>query len=476
MIHVSVTRANDHCRPLCFGAPGFGLVPRALTLMALLLPGAGAVLDVQGVTESGAHFRFMIPDAWMPANGLVVWNHGFSMDEIAPVEDMGPLVNLQLDQGFAVAASSYSQPGWAVFNTVVDLREMIAEFERLMGTPETIVIYGASLGGLVTVQALRELDLPNLSGALTLCGGMAGSLTWDYLIDLRLIYDVHCQSVPLGQIPGGATGLPANSNFSEADLASALNACTGVLLPPDLRTDPQMARLEAITQDARIPEQALLIAMGIATFGLQDLVFDPNKFDGAQPMQNAFVDYGDPNLNGEIERVDPDPEARMTLFDQYTPYCDRDTAKLISIHTDGDGVAVVEQEAYYDTVSGDDWLLAVVIEDTPSHCAFHQAEVVAAWNELITWIQTDAKPTASDLQVHCDGLVATGTYEGPCRYDPAFVPNSLASRIRPRLNGIRLYQAVARWGNQDSVLCGIPAPNITVLVSFLNHEGLCLCD
>ena len=65
---------------------------------------------------------------------------------------------------------------------------------------------GASLGGIVTADALERADEFNIDGAFAFCGAMGGSRVWDGAHDIRLSYDAVCGDV--APIPGGATGLP----------------------------------------------------------------------------------------------------------------------------------------------------------------------------------------------------------------------------------------------------------------------------
>ncbi len=158
-------------------------------LVLLAAPPATAQTLLEGQAPGGSFYRIAVPDGWTPADGLVIWNHGFSLAPIGPDVDLGPLADVQLDEGFAVAASSYSQSGWALFQTAQDNREMVDAFEAEFGTPGFIVLFGASLGGLVTAQGIEQGDLGNVIGAYPICGALGGSRLWDGALDLRLLYD-----------------------------------------------------------------------------------------------------------------------------------------------------------------------------------------------------------------------------------------------------------------------------------------------
>ncbi len=397
---------------------------------------AAAQTVATGQTAGGAFYRIEVPVGWQAADGLVIWNHGFDPDDVGEVthEDLGPLVDVQLIQGYAVAASSYRLPGWALFATLQDNRELVEEFENVFGVPDQILIHGGSLGGLVTAQAVEQGGPGNVVGALPICGALAGSRLWDGALDLRLLYDHVCAGVPGGQIPGGAGGLPfpLPPDYDEIDLGTAIEVCLGIVLPLP-PTAAQQARLDQLMALTGLPESFLLTDMVFASFVLHDLVYDPAKLDGAAAMDNAGVDYGDPAVNAGVERVTSDPPARFFLRDNFTPSGEVGAVKIVSIHTDKDGLVIVEnQSEYAAVVPAGNLTVGIVVEETPSHCDFSDAEVQAAWEALRAWVDGGSQPTAASLQAVCQGLVAVGTASGPCRYDPAFVVPDLDGRVRPR--------------------------------------------
>jgi hypothetical protein len=212
----------------------------AFSLLAALSLGKPAVgsADTMVAGQHGqAFYRMVVPDPW---NGeLVIWNHGFSLSPVGPVSDLGPLATLQLAEGYAVAASSYQMPGWALFKTNEDLQTMYEAFVERFGAPQKVFVTGASLGGIVTAAAIEGADLGNVAGALSLCGALAGSRNWDGALDLRLGYDAICAAVPGAFLPGGAEGLPADSTLSSTQMALAVHACFGILAPPPRARPPR---------------------------------------------------------------------------------------------------------------------------------------------------------------------------------------------------------------------------------------------
>lgn len=406
-----------------------------LFLALLLVPALGlAQTELEGTTSGGAHYKIVVPDGWTPVDGLVIWNHGFSLSPIGPVTDLGPLVDIQLQQGYAVAASSYSLTGWAVFETVADNKEMVEAFEAEFGVPEQILITGASLGGIVTIQDVERAEIGNVVGAMPICGALGGSRVWDGGFDVRLVYDNLCDEVPGGAIPQvpGVRFLP-DPGFDDTALAVAANECLGILLPAEARSIEQTNRLNQFLGITGLPENFVLTDLGFAVFGLADLIFDPRKLGGAVPLGNAHVNYGLPAIDASIERITPDPEARQRLVEYYTPTGKVGDVKIVSLHTDKDGLVIVENESEYASiVPAENFTVGIVVEDVPSHCVFTPAEVVATWESLRAWVAGLPQPSAQDLQNVCLGIEGGGIAPGPCRIDPAFQIPDLDERVRLR--------------------------------------------
>jgi hypothetical protein len=409
---------------------------RRIALALALLAAAGApgfaradtVLD--GSTDGGAFFRIVVPTAW---NGdLVIWNHGFSLSPIGPVSDLGPLAALQLSEGYAVAASSYQQRGWALFKTKNDLQNLVGVFVANFGTPNRVLVTGASLGGIVTAAAVEKANLGNLAGAFTFCGATAGSRNWDGALDLRLVYDAICDSVPGASIPGGAEGLPAGSTRTVADNALSAHACFGILAPPAFRTPAQAARLAQFLAETDIPENFVVTDVAFyTTLGMSDLVHDPAKLDGRVGTGNIGVVYEDPAIDAAIARVSAQPGAANRLEKNYTPDGSVGATKNVALYTDKDGLVIVENGSEYaSVVPGSNLSLAVAVEAVPTHCGFTNAEVVSGWESLRGWVGGGAQPTPASLQVTC--LALAPFFGGPCRIAPGFVIPDMDGRIPPR--------------------------------------------
>lgn len=387
---------------------------------------------VDGMTDGGAYYLIAVPPNW---NGdLVIWNHGFTLDPPGPLsmDDLGPLAPFQLVEGYAVAASSFQQSGWALFKTKNDLQNMVGEFKDHFGEPNQVIVTGGSLGGAVTAQAIEKAHLGNIVGAYSLCGAVAGSRNWDGALDLRLIYDLVTADMPMAQIPGGAEGLPKGSTLTDADIIFRVNTATGILLPPSLRTPEQSANLATILGVTQLPANFLITDMLYATKNMSDLVHDTHKLNSRLGTGNAKVDYDDPDINKTIARVSPQPGAKNRLERYFTPSGDVGDTKIISLHTDKDGLVIVENESeYFSVMPAENLTVAIVVEEIPSHCEFNPAEAIAGWESLRAWIAGGQQPSAAQIQATCLEI-ETPELPGPCRIDPTFVVPDMDGRIRPR--------------------------------------------
>jgi len=401
--------------------------------LALIATTAQADTVLEGATDGGALIKIQVPDTW---NGsLVIYNHGFDLGAIVPsTPDLGPLAGLMLAQGYAVAASSYQQNGWALYKTKNDLQNLVAVFNANFGTPAEVLVHGFSLGGIVTAQAIEKANLGNVVGAYPACGAVAGSRSWDGGLDVRLIYDAICGDVPGAAIPGGGTGLPARFTqypFSEIDMALAVHACTGILAPPPFRSPAQQARLALFLDETDLPENFILTDMGFAVFALSDLIFDPAKLDGKQGVGNIGVAYEDATIDSTIERVAAHPGGAVRHRMNYTPNGKVGDVKIVSTHTSGDGLVIVEQEqTYRDLIDPDNLTVAIANEAGNTHCGFSGAELAAGWESLRGWVAGGPQPTVASIQVACQ--VLQPFFGGPCRYDPGFVIPNMDIRVPPR--------------------------------------------
>jgi hypothetical protein len=407
---------------------------------------AHAERDFSGTTPSGAYYRIAVPDNWKNGDTLILFQHGLTFEPPGPNPDLGPIADLQLSEGYAIAASSYRQRSWALFSAPDDNAELLDAFKAQVGTPGAIIPYGASLGGLVALKLAEDSRFAPVPGVYSACPPAAGTRVWDTAIDLRLAYDVVCSgagNLPTGDAPYpwayNLSDIPDNLSdlFDQAQLLQTLlplNQCTGVNLPSDLRNDAMQRRLSTLMNLIHVTDEDFFVTnVGYATYALSDLVRAPDKLDDLSPFSNIGVDYNDAAINAGIARISGDPFASL-YFRWSSDFRGRVNAwtKVISIQTSKDQLVIpANQYVLRQTLPGTQLTSALVNEDQPSHCGFTLAEGVAGWEALRGWIASSAQPSVNDLQNTCAAAMSAGA-GGPCRYDANVSVPTFDSQVRPR--------------------------------------------
>ena len=409
---------------------------------------AQAARELTGSTPAGAQYRIMVPDGWRDGDPLVMYQHGLDFAPTRETPGLGPLRDLMLEQGYAIAASSFRQRGWALFHAIADNRDLLEVFEREVGHPGEMLPFGGSMGGLIALRLAEARGFPPVRGVYALCPAAAGARLWDAAIDLRLAFDTVCEGAGAGDLPAGSSPLDWALDLEDipldlGDLGDqlrvlaalvALNRCTGVNLPPALRNDAMRERLAELMQFARLTDEDFLVTqVAYAVFVLSELVRAPDALGGANPFTTAGVDYGDvPDIDAGIRRIVADPRAEQALHRASYFGGDIGGAKVLSMHTSRDELVVpANQEFIRDVVPPQQLVSAIVVEDAPSHCGFSEAEGLAGWQALRAWMDGAPQPAVSDLKLLCSELAGSGL-EGPCRFDPEAEPAAFDSLVRPR--------------------------------------------
>lgn len=420
-----------------------------LGLLALAAATAQAAWERSGQTPSGAVYRMAVPEGWRAGDGLVVYQHDLSFEhDLDP--DLGPLVELQLRQGYAVVASGYSQAGWAVFASAQDNAELVERFRTDVGEPGAILAYGTAMGGYIALQMAQDARLA-VDGVLALCPVAAGHRRWDAALDLRVVYDAVCADVAGGELPAAPDRpwLLDGGRISAdglADIVARAQRCLGLGVAPDQRRAEQQARLDLLkTQAGLLEDAAVLPQLAYATLGLSDLVRDRGKLAGAAAIGNARVDYGDEALNAAVRRVEADAFAALE-FRLLSGLRAGGQARVVSLHGGGDELAAGAHQAWL----REQWpatrlVSATVASGEPAGCGLTAAELRAGWDALRAWIgdPDDVVPDAVDLQARCLELLDAGDAADECRIDPEAAP--FAGAVTPRPRGLAVERLDARF-------------------------------
>lgn len=418
----------------------------ALLLMLVAAP-VWALSEISAVLPSGAHVRVAVPDGWHAGDTLLLYQHGFDMDA-DDNPDLGPLRDLQLAQGYAIAASGYAQSGWALFTAAQDNRDLVEYVTTHYGAPGALITMGGSMGGLIALKLAESPGFESTKGVYALCPPAAGARSWDAAFDLRLAYDAVCEGVGGGELLDGDAPLAWATNLvdipdSMGDLSGSrsvqqtyarIHQCTGIALPNWLRTSPQRDRLARLMRfGAFTSEDFLLYNLAYSVFALGDLVRAPDKLAARNPFSSRGVDYGDELINLRVPRVDADPLAAFD-FARASSLNGRVGAatRIVSLHTDGDELVRLAHQQSLRSRYGGKLVSVPIDESSGTHCGFSAAELVAGWERLRGWIaQPQSAPDTAALAPACSAAIAQG-WPGPCRFAPALAVGALATTMRDR--------------------------------------------
>jgi len=400
---------------------------------------------VTGRDSAGAWWWLTMPPRW---NGtLVVHSHGGP--ELGPPKAERAIEDLQRwsiwsRAGYAYAGSGYRQGGVAVASASADSERVRTIFVAEFGMPKRTVLHGQSWGAGVAAKAAETFGAPAAgkppyNGVLLTSGVLGGgSESYNFRLDLRVVYEAVCGNHPAADEPQYPLwqGLPLDSALSRDELAKRVDACTGARRKAAERTPQQQRHLDAILAAVAIPERSLVGHLAWATWHFQDIAFA--RLGGRNAFGNIGVFYpgtvGNDALDGRVARYAADPAARAA-FAADADLAGRIAVPVLTVHAIDDPTAFVELESAFrermvQGGSGD--RLVQTFTDEHEHSYLADAEYVAAMAALVAWIERGDKPTPQGIAAACMGVDAVFTPAVGCRFRPDYQPRPLESRVPPR--------------------------------------------
>jgi hypothetical protein len=362
---------------------------------------------LQGVHRHAA-YDIEIPPRW---NGdLVMWAHGYRGQGTVLTVDP-PAFGLRqrlLEQGYAWAASSYYDNGFDIRAGVLSTKDLALLFRRLVHHPRRTYLAGVSMGGYIIGRSLEQY--PGFyAGGLPLCGVLGDHELLDFFLDYNLV----------AQTIAGVPAYPIPADY----LTNAVPRIKAALGPAGL------AQLRAITINrSGGPRPGADAAFAV----WQDFLFSiavpgPGDTPAQNPGQlatNLFTHYS-PNtpvdVNATVPRVPPaNPKQRFSPALTQVPRIEgRPGAPVLSLHDLGDLFVPFSMEQAYRadvTRHGRGGLVVQRAIRAAQHCEFSPAEVGAAWDDLVRWVRTGARPAGDDVAT--PAVVAAPDFG--CRFsDPA---------------------------------------------------------
>ncbi|HEY3215134.1 MAG TPA: hypothetical protein VGK93_01440 [Candidatus Eisenbacteria bacterium] len=343
---------------------------------------------VEGRIGPGALYVIEVPDNW---NGeLVVWVHGYTPPVLPVTLPDVPLRGFLLSQGFAVAASSFSENGYAVPEAVRQTHQLNGIFASRCGRPSRTYLIGVSLGGIIGLQLIEKFP-QQYDGALLACGVVGGTKAEvKYIGDVRVLFDYFYP----GCLGGTITDVP-DEPFTP-NVQNKILQCVGAhqeRIPPlvCLAGLPGANGTEFVT--------SLVTAIGFQWMGGEDL-FDRTHHH--QLYDNDHVVYRCPLLpdavndavNAGVVRYSSTPSAENFMRHYYEP-TGNIQVPLLTHHTTRDPVVPLWHEDLFRAkveAAGKSHLLLQRTRDAYGHCNFQEPDLPLAFLDLVGWVRTGQKP------------------------------------------------------------------------------------
>ena len=417
---------------------------------------------------NGAAYEIVMPKEW---NGtLLLYSHGYRSAQPVP-PDFTPVSTAAepapgwssgnravgealLERGYALAGSAYASNGWAVADGVRANEELVEYFTSTIGTPERILAWGDSLGGLITAELAQEHDW--IAGALPMCGVLAGvNPNFDLGLELATIMrTLLVPNLPLTEFDSYEKAMGDFQDAAQRILAAAdeenpednlrlLLAAALVGAPTQTeREDGSTARSQVAASAegilaglafGTVAREELQARLGGNPSSTQGAIF-ANRLDGSTRSRlvklseelgvrngEALIDSWLAQLDASA-RISPDASAR-TMADTLGAPTGQVRQPTLVVHTGADPLVIVQNAYLYaDRVRsrGSAGLLRTVVIEPPStygsagaigsqdsgsrapygagHCRFTDEQRLGAVSALDAWVQSGEAPEADELR------------------------------------------------------------------------------
>ena len=389
----------------------------------------------RGLDSANAHYLIVMPPKW--SGVLVVHAHGGpSLGEPKASradEDINRWA-ITVTQGHAWAGSVFRQGGFAVRSAAEDSERVRRLFVDYVAKPRRTLLHGQSWGAAVAAQA-AEMYPASWDGILLTSGAVAGARTYDFRLDLRVVYQYLCNNHPRPDEPAYPLniGLSKDSALTRSELERRVDSCLGLRLAEAQRTPAQARALQTITDVIRIPASSIQSHLNWATWSLQDLVV---KVGGASPLGNQDVRYtgsvDDAALNQAVLRYRPDAAAKIR-FEADINHQGIFRVPVLTAHGISDPTVFVESQHSLKArmaEAGTAPLLVQTFVDSSEHSYWGDEIYPPLFSALLTWVELGKAPTPKGIADSCRAM-ATSAAQG-CRFNPDYVPKPMDSRIPKR--------------------------------------------
>lgn len=410
------------------------------------LPGGTRCLG--GKDSAGAFYRIAIPAGWQ--GDLVVHAHGGpALGEPKPervVEDLQRWA-IMVRAGYAWVGSTFHQGGVAVLSAAEDTERVRRIFVTHVQQPRRTVLHGQSWGASVAARTAEFYghtapgQRPAYDAVLLTSGVLGGgSRSYDFRLDLRVVYQALCHNHPKPDEPAYPLwqGLPEGSTLTRGELNQRVNDCLGLDKPAPERSAEQRQKAQTIARVIRIPESSIGAHLAWATWHFQDIV--QRRTGGGSPFGNLGAVYGSTVdgawLNAQVARYVADPVA-VKRFSADTDPTGRIDLPVLTVHGIDDPTAFVELDdefAHTMAKAGRADKLVQTFTRDKEHSYLSDPAYPTLMQALLRWVEQGEKPTPAGIAAACPAMEAR--FGAGCRFEPAYRPAPLDTRITPRVRSV----------------------------------------
>lgn len=402
-----------------------------VVVVLLLLPcivwAQSGVTTQAGMLRDGATYLIDVPSNW---NGILfLYSHGYVVPGSPnPPQDVAitdPATRFfMLSSGFALAGSSYATTGWALEQALPDQIAVLDIFDKTVGKPTRTIAWGHSLGGMITAGLIQRYP-DRFDAALPMCGVLSGGVaTWNTALDSAFAFKTLLGGSGLQLVnitdPTGNLAL-AEKILAEAQrttqgrarlaLSSAVADTPGWFVP----LSPEPAANDFASQQANQFLWAQMVDFPFAFALRAELEFRAQgnvswntgvnyrrqlEHSASRNEVVALYQQAGLSLDSDLDaledaaRISPDRHA-IEYVEKNIVYNGDIHIPVLTLHTTGDGLVVVENESAYSQVvreDGNGRLLRRTFVSRAGHCAFTPAETIAAVRTLLTRLETGKWP------------------------------------------------------------------------------------
>ena len=326
-----------------------------------------------------------------------MYAHGIQQGRGPSVTD--PPISQQIQQrGFAWAASSYRANEYVPHLGMEDTLALKRLFVREIGQPRWTIIYGQSMGGQVVTASLETYPDEYQAGFAE-CGLVDGIWEIDYLMAYTAAAEL-ISGVPLLDAPDqnafgrlvSSQWLPIMGRPGEyTEKGQQFDSVVKYLMGGDLpyRLEGLKPRYLLNLNRREDPEKTQVPAQ--RHVDTQHVVYQ------IDPGLGLTAD----EINARFRRAVAPAGARDPTRDPaLAERSGRIRAPLLTLHTTGDGWVPFSHEQRYrrrTIAAGTDHLLVQRAFRRPGHCDNNAEERTLGFDDLVTWLETGARPDGDDV-------------------------------------------------------------------------------